>query len=73
MYAEKNIRKYALHKYRRKSGVQCRWFLTEVKYGARTSKFIWAPCVKLYEMAETPQPPLPAFGIIYKGAIGQPR
>ncbi len=31
-------------------------------------------CVQLYSLAETPQlPPPPAFGPIYKGAIGQPR
>ncbi len=30
--------------------------------------------VQLYSMAETPQlPPPPAFGLIYEGAIGQPR
>ncbi len=30
-------------------------------------------CVQLYSLAETPQPPPPAFGLIYEGAIGQPR
>jgi hypothetical protein len=31
-------------------------------------------CVQLYLLAETPQlPPPPAFGLIYEGAIGQPR
>jgi hypothetical protein len=30
--------------------------------------------VLLYSLAETPQlPPPPAFGLIYEGAIGQPR
>ncbi len=30
--------------------------------------------VELYSLAETPQlPPPPAFGLIYEGAIGQPR
>ncbi len=28
---------------------------------------------QLYSLAETPQPPTPAFGLIYGGAIGQPR
>jgi hypothetical protein len=37
-------------------------------------KFIWASCAQLYSLAETPQlPPSPAFGLIYEGAIGQPR
>jgi hypothetical protein len=26
-----------------------------------------------YSLAETPQPPPPAFGLPYEGAIGQPR
>jgi hypothetical protein len=31
-------------------------------------------CVQLYSLAETPQlPPPPEFGLIYEGAIGQPR
>ncbi len=32
-------------------------------------------CAQLYSLAETPQPPRPplAFGVIYEGAIGQPR
>ncbi len=38
-------------------------FLTQnlmVKYGVRSPKFIWAPCVQLYSLTETPQlPPLP--------------
>ncbi len=36
---------------------------------------IWAPCALLYSLAETPAPPppLPAFGFIYEGGIGQPR
>ncbi len=29
--------------------------------------------VQLYSLAETPQPPHPAFGLIYEGAIGQSR
>ncbi len=48
---------------------------TMVKYGVRSPKFIWAPCAELYSLAETPQPlpPSPAYGLIYEGAIGQPR
>ncbi len=42
------------------------WIWSEI------SKVIWAPC-ELYSLAETPQPPAPAFGLIYEGAIGQPR
>jgi hypothetical protein len=31
-------------------------------------------CVHLYSLAETSQlPPPPAFGLLYEGAIGQPR
>jgi hypothetical protein len=34
--------------------------LTKDKYGVRSSKFIWAPCVQLYSLAETPvTSPLP--------------
>jgi hypothetical protein len=44
----------------------------KVKYGVRSSKFIWAPCAQLYSLAETPRHP-PAFGLIDEGAIGQPR
>jgi hypothetical protein len=28
-----------------------------VKYGVRSTKLIWAPCVQLYSLAETPQQP----------------
>jgi hypothetical protein len=35
--------------------------------------FFWAPCAQLYSLAETPQVRNPAFGLIYEGAIGQPR
>jgi hypothetical protein len=42
-----------------------------VKYGVRSPKLFWAPCVQLYSLAETSQlPPPPAFGLIYEGAIG---
>jgi hypothetical protein len=35
---------------------------------------LFGSCVQLYSMADTPQlPPSLAFGIIYEGAIGQPR
>ncbi len=38
------------------------------------SKDYLGSCVQLYSLAETPQlPPSPAFGLIYEGAIGQPR
>jgi hypothetical protein len=30
-------------------------------------------CAQIYSLAETPQPPSPAFGLEYEGAIGQPR
>ncbi len=43
----------------------------EVKYRVRSLKFIWAPCAQLYSLAVTPNPPPPAFGLIYEGAIGQ--
>jgi hypothetical protein len=36
-------------------------------------QFIWAPCAKLYSLAETRHPPPPSFGPVYEGAIGQPR
>ncbi len=39
------------------------------KYGVRPPKFIWAPGVQLYSLAETPQlPPSPVYGLIYEGA-----
>jgi hypothetical protein len=46
-----------------------------VKYGVRSPKFIWAPCAQPYSLAETPRnlPPPPAFGLIYEGAVDQPR
>ncbi len=47
--------------------------IVDIGYGVRTPKFIWAPCVQLYSLAETPQPPPPAFGFIYEVTIGQPR
>ncbi len=46
----------------------------------RSPEFICTQCVQLYSFAETqqatplpPPPPTPAFGLIYDGAIGQPR
>jgi hypothetical protein len=40
----------------------------------RSPKFIWAPVYGCTHLAETPQlPPLSTFGLIYEGAIGQPR
>ncbi len=33
----------------------------------------WAPCAQLYSLAETPQTPPPAVGLIYEGAFGLPR
>ena len=36
----------------------------QVKYGVRSPKTIWAPCAQLYSLAETLQPPPPAFGLI---------
>jgi hypothetical protein len=44
-----------------------------VKYGVRSPKFFWAPCVKLFSLAESLRPrnypPPPAFGLIYEGKI----
>ncbi len=38
-------------------------------------KFIWAPCAHCTHQLRprNPPPPYPAFGLIYEGAIGQPR
>jgi hypothetical protein len=46
-----------------------------VKYGVRSPKYIWALCAQLfcYSLAEAPHPPPLAYGLIYEGAIGQPR
>ncbi len=46
-----------------------------VKYGVRSQKFIWAPVYSCtHWLRPLPPPPHPsAFGLIYKGAIGQPR
>ncbi len=43
-----------------------------VKYGVRSLEFFWAP---VYSRSNWPRnsPPPPAFGLIYDGAIGQPR
>ncbi len=41
-------------------------WIIQVKYGVRSPKFIWAPCAQLYSLAEAPQPPPPAFGLIYE-------
>ncbi len=30
--------------------------IVDIKYGVRTPKFIWAPCVQLSSLAETPLP-----------------
>jgi hypothetical protein len=43
-----------------------------VKYGERSTKFIWAPvysCTHFQRHRNLP-PPHPAFGLIYEGAIG---
>ncbi len=48
--------------------------LSKVKYGVGSPKFIWAPCVQLYSLAETPPPPPPPpIWANIQGAIGQPR
>jgi hypothetical protein len=39
-------------------------FKSLAKYGVRSPKFIWAPCVKLYSLAETPQLPPPVWAHI---------
>ncbi len=46
-----------------------------VKFGVRSSKFIWAPCAQLYSLANTPQlPPHPRhLGSYTMALIGQPR
>ncbi len=47
-----------------------------VKYGVRSSKFIWAPvysCSHSLRPRNSLPPPPPAFGLIYEGAIGYPR
>jgi len=46
---------------------------SKVKYGVLSPKFIWAPCAQLYSLAENPQASPPPFGLIYEGAIGQPK
>ncbi len=46
---------------------------TKVKYVVRSPKFIWAPCAQLYSLAETLQPPTPAFWAHLRGPIGQSR
>jgi hypothetical protein len=51
---------------------------TDICIGVRSPKFIWAPCAQLYlyPFSETPHPPPPPpheFGLIYEGAIDQPR
>jgi hypothetical protein len=64
---EKTMLEYSL----RKPSQVCFCLLyTQVKYGFRSPKFI---CAQLYSLAENSQPPPPAFGHIYEGAIGQPR
>jgi hypothetical protein len=53
----------------------------QLNHGVRPPKFIWAlcECAQLYSLAETrkphspPTPHPPAFGLIYDGAMGQPR
>jgi hypothetical protein len=46
-----------------------------VKYGVRSPKFIWAPWGTAVLIGWDPATPAipPAFGLIYEGAIGQPR
>jgi hypothetical protein len=39
----------------------------------RSQSLLGLLCITVYLLAETPQLPLPAFGLIYEGAIGQPR
>ncbi len=44
------------------------------KYGGRSPNglyFTW--CAQLYLLAETPQPPSSAFGLVYEGAVGHQR
>ncbi len=45
---------------------------TSVKYGVLSPKFIWAPVYSCTHWLRPCNPPPPAFGLIYEGAIGQP-
>jgi hypothetical protein len=38
-----------------------------------TKVYLGSMCTALFSLAEIPQPPSPAFGLIYEAAIGQPR
>jgi hypothetical protein len=31
---------------------------SEVKFGVRSPKFVWAPCAQLHSLAKNPQPPI---------------
>ncbi len=50
------------------------YFITQVKYGVRSPKFILAPPVHscTHWLIPRNSPPPPAFGFKYEGAIGQP-
>ncbi len=53
---------------------ECYFLYTRVKYGIRSSKFIWAPVYSCTHWLRPRNPPPPtAFGLIYEGAIGQSR
>ncbi len=45
-----------------------------VKYGVKSPMFFWAPVYSCtHWLRPCNFPPPPAFGLIYEGAIGQPR
>jgi hypothetical protein len=49
-------------------------FLLDAAHRLNIFKVYLVSCVQRYSLAKTPQlPPLPAFGLIYEAAIGQPR
>ncbi len=49
-------------------------FTVEHRLNMKISTIYLGSSVQLYSLAETPQlHPSPAFGLIYEGAIGQPR
>jgi hypothetical protein len=45
----------------------------KVKYGVRSPKFIWDTVYSFTHWMRPRNPPPPSFGLIYEGAIGQPR
>jgi hypothetical protein len=60
------------HEKNQKSKISCQ---TPFKYGVRSPKFILTPVYSCTHCLPPwlKLPPSPAFGLIYEGAIGQPR